>query len=193
MNTQKSQPIVVKKYANRRLYDTETSSYITLEDMCKYVKAGKDFVVVDAKTEQDLTRQVLTQIILEREINGSSLLPAEFLRSVIRFYDDKMQNVLQQYLNASMQTFIKNQDQVREQFRSAVTASTRAAASAAQSASSASSPFSQFEEMTKNNVAFMEKAFGMFSPFGNGYFAGGKEQGESRQEERPAATARRKR
>src|SRR5438552_560659 len=93
-----TEPVVIKKYANRRLYDTGTSAYITLEDLCKLVKGGKDFKVVDAKSGQDLTRQVLTQIILEQEIKGNQVLPTSFLRNVIRFYDDKMQGVFQQYM-----------------------------------------------------------------------------------------------
>lgn len=110
---QANEPIVIKKYANRRLYDTGTSAYITLEDLCERVKQGQDFVVLDAKSGEDLTRQVLTQIIFEQETKGSQLLPTSFLRSVIRFYDDKMQNVLQQYLDASMKSFMGNQDRMR--------------------------------------------------------------------------------
>src|SRR5579872_5577732 len=106
-------PVIIKKYANRRLYDTETSAYITLEDLCTRVKQGRQFVVVDAKTGQDLTRQVLTQIIFEQEIKGFQILPTGFLRSVIRFYDDKMHGVLQQYLEASMNTFLSNQERMQ--------------------------------------------------------------------------------
>ncbi|MDX1910326.1 MAG: polyhydroxyalkanoate synthesis repressor PhaR [Saprospiraceae bacterium] len=185
MSSSKSNPIVVKKYANRRLYDTDTSTYITLEDMCERIKSGKDFVVVDAKSGQDLTRQVLTQIILEREIAGSQLLPVEFLRSVIRFYDDKMQNVLQQYLNASMQAFVNNQDQVRSQMRGSM------GKAASTASSNNASPFSQFEEMTKNNVALFEKAFGMFSPFNNNYFGNQESSKESAREERASERSRR--
>src|SRR3954466_26975 len=87
-------PAIIKKYANRRLYDTETSAYITLEDLCDRVKQGKDFVVVDAKTGQDLTRQVLAQIIYEQETKGFNMLPTDFLRNVIKVYDDGMQDVL---------------------------------------------------------------------------------------------------
>src|SRR5262245_2084214 len=104
--------VVIKKYANRRLYDTETSAYITLEDLCQRVKEGKNFVVLDAKTNQDLTRQVLTQIIFEQETKGFQLLPTTFLRDVIRFYDNKMNAVLQPYLEASMKSFINNQDRM---------------------------------------------------------------------------------
>lgn len=171
----KQEPVVIKKYANRRLYDTETSQYITLEDMCESVKRGRDFAVVDAKTGQDLTRQVLTQIILEREIKGHHLLPLEFLRSTIRFYDDKMHGVLQQYLDASMKTFLNNQEQMR-------------GVMGKMPSGGDFSPFKPFEDMTRQNVAFFEKAFGMFSPFNNPYFSG-KEQ--EQQEEQPAARQRR--
>jgi polyhydroxyalkanoate synthesis repressor PhaR len=150
--TAKQEPIVIKKYANRRLYDTETSAYITLDDMCERVKEGREFMVVDAKTGQDLTRQVLTQIILESELKGHPLLPVEFLRSVIGFYDDKMQGVMQHYLNASMKAFITNQDKMRGVMNKAAN-------------SSGFSPLAPFEEMTRQNVALFEKAMGMFSPF----------------------------
>ncbi len=146
------EPAIIKKYANRRLYDTETSAYITLEDLCDRVKQGREFVVLDAKTGQDLTRQVLTQIIFEQETKGAPLLPLSFLRSAIRFYDHKMNNVLQHYLDASMNTFVSNQERMQGMMGKAM---------------DGFSPFSQFEEMTRQNVAFFEKAFTMFSPFGN--------------------------
>lgn len=165
----KQNTVVIKKYANRRLYDTETSAYITLEDMCERVKAGRDFVVVDAKTGQDLTRQVLTQIILERELKGHQLLPVEFLRSVIGFYDDKMQSVLQNYLDASMKAFMTNQDKMRSVMGKSQTGF---------------APFNQFEEMTRQNVAFFEKAFSMFSPLN---------MFENKSEEQPAAVRRQRR
>jgi polyhydroxyalkanoate synthesis repressor PhaR len=169
----KPEPIVIKKYANRRLYDTETSAYITLDDMCERVKEGREFIVVDAKTGQDLTRQVLAQIILESELKGHPLLSTDFLRSVIGFYDDKMQGVLQHYLNASMKAFITNQDKMRGVMNKAA-------------ATSGFSPFGQFEEMTRQNVALFEKAIGMFSPFS--MFSEGQQA-----EEQPAASARKQR
>lgn len=171
----KEEPVVIKKYANRRLYDTETSMYITLEDMCERVKKGREFVVIDAKTGQDLTRQVLTQIILERELKGYPLLPIEFLRSVIRFYDDNMHDVLQHYLNASMAAFMSNQDKMRGMMGKSA---------------SGFSPFSQFEEMTRQNVAFFEKTVQMFNPFGN-MFTGTQE--EAKAEEQTASSTRRQR
>jgi polyhydroxyalkanoate synthesis repressor PhaR len=148
-------PIVIKKYANRRLYDTGTSAYITLDDLCERVKAGNDFIVLDAKTGQDLTRQVLTQIIFEQESKGVQLLPTDFLRSVIGFYDNKMQGVLQQYLNASMKTFLSNQERV-----------THIVGKTLGKTIEEFSPLTQLEEMTRQNVAMFEKAVQMFNPFG---------------------------
>ncbi len=148
---QKDEIPVVKKYANRRLYDTETSAYITLEDLCERVKAGRDFVVQDAKTGADLTNQVLTQIILEQEIKGFNLLPTPFLRSVIRMYDDQMTAPLQHYLNASMMNFNNNREEMQSMFSKAM---------------GDFSPVNQFEEMTRNNMAMFEKTVGMFNPFG---------------------------
>lgn len=142
--------VVIKKYANRRLYDTETSAYITLEDLCDRVKKGEEFVVTDAKTGQDLTRQVLAQIIFEQETKGFNMLPTDFLRSVIRFYDDGMQDVLTNYLEASMQGFMKNQDRLKSMFGKTM---------------NGFSPLSSMEEMTKHNVAFFEKTIGMLNPF----------------------------
>lgn len=143
--------IIIKKYANRRLYDTNTSSYITLEDLCTMVKNGVDFVVRDAKTEEDLTRQVLTQIIFEQETKGYSLLPIKFLRNIISFYGgNKMQKFVAPYLEASMENFTANQDKVLDYFSSA---------------KSAFSPFAQLEEIGKQNMALFNQAFSMFNPF----------------------------
>lgn len=151
-NTHSTDAVVVKKYANRRLYDTSSSSYITLEDLCEMVKRGVDFVVLDAKTDEDLTRQVLTQIIFEQESKGYSVLPIKFLRTIISFYGGKMQQFLPPYLEASMETFAQNQDKMREFFTG-------------KSSGSTFSPFSQFEEMGKQNMAFFQQAFSIFNPF----------------------------
>ena len=104
MKKKEEETAIIKKYANRRLYDTQTSAYITLEDLCERVKKGHQFTVVDAKSGQDLTRQILTQIIFEQETKGANLLPTDFLRSVIGFYDHNMQDMLQPYLDARDQT-----------------------------------------------------------------------------------------
>lgn len=141
--------VVIKKYANRRLYDTNTSSYITLDDLCTMVKNGVEFVVIDAKTEEDLTRQVLTQIIFDQESKGYSILPIKFLRTIIGFYGGRMQKLLPSYLEASMENFTLNQDRMFDYF----------------SRNSTFSPFSQFEEIGKQNIALFTKAFSMFNPF----------------------------
>jgi polyhydroxyalkanoate synthesis repressor PhaR len=160
MNTiQDQEPVVIKKYANRRLYDTGTSAYITLEDLCHRVKGGKEFIVVDAKTGQDLTRQVLTQIILEQEIKGFQVLPTSFLRTVIRYYDNNMQDVLKHYLDGSMKTFVTHQERMQNMLGKAMDGMT---------------PFNPFEEITRQNVALFEKAVSMFNPFGSMF--GGQEQ-----------------
>lgn len=144
----KNSIVTIKKYANRRLYDTNTSSYITLEDLCEMVKKGVEFVVVDAKTDEDLTRQVLTQIIFEQESKGYSLLPIKFLRTIITFYGGRMQKLLPPYLEASMENFILNQDKMFDYF-----------------SGKTYSPFSQLEEIGKQNMALFNRAFSMFNPF----------------------------
>ncbi len=113
-------PVVIKKYANRRLYNTETSSYVTLEDLAELVREGRDFVVRDAKTGEDLTRQVLAQIIFEQENKGATLLPEDFLRQLIRFYGDSLGQMLPRYLEAAMQAFVHQQDEMRRLMGSAM-------------------------------------------------------------------------
>jgi len=108
--------VVIKKYANRRLYNTATSAYVTLEDLAKMVREGTDFVVFDAKTNDDLTRQILTQIIFEEESRGEALLPVQFLRQLIGFYGGQMQGVLPSYLEMSLDSFSRQQEQMRGQF-----------------------------------------------------------------------------
>jgi len=163
MNTaaKEKEPVVVKKYANRRLYDTGTSAYITLEDLCDRVKEGKDFIVVDAKTGQDLTRQVLTQIIFEQETKGFKILPTSFLRDVIQHYDNNMQGVMQHYLEGTMKSFVANREQMKTMFGQTVLGKTLDKAMEGTMA-----PFNQLEEMTRQNVAMFEKAVQMFNPFG---------------------------
>ena len=106
-----SEPVIIKKYANRRLYNTETSSYITLELLSQMTREGREFVVVDAKTNEDITHNVLTQIIMEEESRGKNMLPVNFLRQLISMYGDSMQSMVPQYLEASMDAFRKNQQQ----------------------------------------------------------------------------------
>jgi polyhydroxyalkanoate synthesis repressor PhaR len=144
-----SKPIVVKKYANRRLYNTATSSYVTLDDLAKLVKEGGDFVVYDAKTGEDITRSVLTQIIVEQEQKGQNLLPISFLRQLISFYGDSMQFLVPGYLEQAMVSFARNQEQLRESLR----------------ATFGIFPFGQFEEMGKQNMAMFERALKMLTPY----------------------------
>jgi polyhydroxyalkanoate synthesis repressor PhaR len=146
-------PIVIKKYANRRLYNTATSSYVTLDDLSKMVKAGQEFVVLDAKTGEDLTRAVLTQIIVEEEQKGQNLLPIGFLRQLISLYGDSMQFMVPRYLEQAMASFASNQDQMRKNL---------------QEAFGGLFPFGSLEEMGKQNLALFEKTMKMFSPFPGG-------------------------
>src|SRR3984957_11879352 len=110
----KPAPVVIKKYANRRLYNTATSSYVTLDHLCQMVKHGDDFVVYDAKTGDDITRSVLTQIIFEEEGKGQNMLPISFLRQLIGFYGDSLQSLVPSYLEMTMSSFAKNQEQMRQ-------------------------------------------------------------------------------
>ncbi|MCB9948073.1 MAG: polyhydroxyalkanoate synthesis repressor PhaR [Rhodospirillaceae bacterium] len=143
-------PITIKKYANRRLYNTATSSYVTLDHLCQMVKDSADFVVYDAKTGEDITRSVLTHIIVEEEAKGHNLLPISFLRQLISLYGDNMQWMVPRYLEYSMQVFARNQEQIRAYFQETV---------------SGLFPFGALEEMGKQNVAMMERAMRMFTPF----------------------------
>jgi polyhydroxyalkanoate synthesis repressor PhaR len=145
----------IKKYANRRLYNTASSAYVTLADLAKMVKAGEDFVVYDAKTNEDITRSVLTQIIFEQEgIEGQSLLPTTFLRQLIRFYGDSMQALLPSYLEFSIDRFSGERQAMRE-------AASRMFGPEAFSAGS----FAALQELTKKNFAAFNQALAMFSPF----------------------------
>lgn len=150
--TDPSEPIVIKKYANRRLYDTETSSYVTLEDLCVMVKQDKAFVVRDAKTGEDLTRQILTQIILEQELKGSGMMPPDFLRGVIRMHDEQMGAMMQHYLDSSMKAFAANQDTFRDYVQKGV------------ERFNTLSPIAQMEELSKRNMDLMQKTMQMFNP-----------------------------
>lgn len=148
----KNEPIVVKKYANRRLYNTGTSTYVTLEDLAEMVKKGDEFVVTDAKTGEEITRSVLTQIIFEQENKGQNLLPITFLRQLIRFYGDSLQGVIPSYLDMSMQSFSRHQESMRAQMSQAL-----------------GQPFAAYEEQVRQNMAMFERAFRMFSPFASDY------------------------
>jgi len=144
-------PVVIKKYANRRLYNTATSSYVTLEDLSRMVKQRAEFVVYDAKTGEDITRAVLTQIIVEEEQKGGqNMLPISFLRQLIGLYGDSMQWLVPRYLEHAMSSFARNQEQMRKSL---------------QDAFGGLFPFGPLEEMGKQNLALFEKTMKMFSPF----------------------------
>ena len=144
-----SKPVVVKKYANRRLYNTATSSYVTLDDLARMIKNGGDFVASDAKTGEDITRSVLTQIIVEQEQKGKNLLPISFLRQLIGLYGDSMQFLVPGYLEQAMLAFAQNQEQMRRNLQATL----------------GIFPFGQFEEMGKQNIALFERALQMLAPY----------------------------
>ena len=148
-------PTTIKKYANRRLYNTACSTYVTLADLAKMIKNGEDFVVVDAKSNEDITRSVLTQIIFEQEgIEGQSLLPTTFLRQLIRFYGDSMQALVPSYLEYSIDRFSGEQQAMRE-----------AAGRIFGGEDFATGSFSALQELTRKNLQTFSQALGMFSPF----------------------------
>ncbi len=149
------EPITIKKYANRRLYNTGTSTYVTLEDLATMVKSGEDFVVYDAKTSEDITRSVLAQIIFEQENKeGQNLLPINFLRQLIRFYGDSMQMMVPRYLEVSLESFTKEQEKLRQQMAQAFGVGVGGA-----------NPFGSMEDQVRRNMEMFEKAFAMFTPF----------------------------
>lgn len=145
-------PIIIKKYANRRLYNTKTSSYVTLDHLCDMVKEGVEFEVRDARTGEAITRQVLAQIIFEEENKGQHLLPIQFLRQLIRFYGDSLQAFVPSYLELSMESFAKNQQEMREKFAEAL---------------GGKFGFKDFEKMTRQNIEMFERTMRMFAPFGS--------------------------
>lgn len=151
------QRVVIKKYANRRLYNTASSSYVTLEHLSDMVKEGVDFVVYDAKTNDDITRSVLTQIIFEEENRGGgqNLLPIQFLRQLIGFYGNSMQAFLPSYLEMSLESFSKQQERMRQQFTGAPGLAGKAAAPG----------MAIYEEQIRQNMALFDRAMKMFSPF----------------------------
>lgn len=161
-------PIIIKKYANRRLYNTSKSSYVTLDHLAQMVRDGLDFVVNDAKTGEDITRGVLAQIIFEEEAKeGQTMLPANFLRSLIRLYGDTLQGFVPGYLDASMDTFAKNQERMREQVTKAFEANPALA---------------NFEALARTNMEWFENAMRMFAPFATGM--AGKAESDERNPKR---------
>ena len=165
-------PIIIKKYANRRLYDTQISQYVTLEDVAEMVRKGEEVKVVDARSGKDLTRAILTQIIVEQEIKGDNMLPLKFLRQIIRMYGDNMRPLVPHYLDYTMDALIDNQEQLQDYLSHQV-----------ENASSSMSkvfPFpgmdgmqSTLQDMTRQNMAVFEQTMKMFNPFAAMAGAGG--------------------
>lgn len=152
--TDKKESVVIKKYANRRLYNTETSTYVTLEDLAAMVRSDKDFVVYDAKSGDDLTHAVLTQIIVEQESRegGQTLLPIPFLRQLIRFYDDNIGRLVPSYLQVSLESLVKEQEKFRTLFATAFTNPANA--------------LEAYHELSRKNMAMFEQAMSMWTSFG---------------------------
>lgn len=152
--TARREAVVVKKYANRRLYNTETSTYVTLEDLAKMVRGDRDFVVYDAKNGDDLTHGVLTQIIVEQESRegGQALLPIPFLRQLIRFYDDSIARMVPSYLQFSLEHLVKEQGKFREQFATVFT--------------NPAAAFEFYQSQARQNMAMFEQAMSMWASFG---------------------------
>lgn len=153
-------PIIIKKYANRRLYDTSSSRYVTLDNLSEMVRQNIQFTVVDAKSGEDITRSVLAQIIFDAESRGDSVLPINFLRQVIALYGDSLQNLLPGYLDMSMDYFTNNQADLREKMKKSL---------------GGLDPLATFEEISRNNMAMFEQAMSMFNP----YLPGQKPPGQS--------------
>jgi polyhydroxyalkanoate synthesis repressor PhaR len=161
------EPIVIKKYANRRLYNTGTSTYVTLEDLAGMVKTGEDFVVYDAKSGEDITRSVLTQIIFEQENKaGQNLLPITFLRQLIRFYGDSMQMLVPRYLEVSIDSLTREQEKFRQHMSQAFGVG----------------PFAPLEDQVRRNMEMFERAFAMFAPFA-------RREAQASEVEKPAPAA----
>ncbi|MBK1671464.1 polyhydroxyalkanoate synthesis repressor PhaR [Rhodovibrio sodomensis] len=172
-NGDQKKPVIIKKYANRRLYNTSTSSYVTLDHLCQMVKDNIDFAVYDAKTGDDITRSVLTQIIVEEESKGTNLLPINFLRQLIGFYGDNMQSVVPSYLEHMMQAFAANQDRMREQMRETM---------------SGMFPFGgDLQKLSEQNAALFDSALKMFTPFQAGQQPGATSEGGEPGERGPSA------
>ena len=174
----KRDAVVIKKYANRRLYNTETSAYVTLDDLATMVRSDRDFVVYDAKTGDDLTHSVLTQIIVEQEAKsgGHTMLPVPFLRQLIRFYDDSIAKMVPSYLQMSLQTLVNEQERFRSQFTPFFAQSPFG-----------STAFEAMQEQTRKNLAMFEHAMKMWTPFSATMPLGGALRPDEKAEKRTAA------
>ena len=170
------EPTVIKKYANRRLYDTGRSSYVTLDDLCEMVKEGHDFVVYDAKSGTDITRSVLTQIIVDQEAKGENLLPTGFLKNLIGFYGDNIQSLVPNYLEQTLDAFVKNQEQMREQINKSF-----------QGMNNMPGMFppvpgtENLEEMSRKNMEMFESTMKMFMPFNMDHNAQNEQDKQNKQ------------
>ena len=166
-------PVIIKKYANRRLYNTDTSSYVTLDDLAEMVRAERDFSVYDAKTSEDLTHAVLTQIIVDQESKGQNLLPIRFLRQLIRFYGNSIERIVPSCLEFSLDSLTREQDKYSKQFAGAFNVP----------------PFEAMQEHAKQNFAMFEKTLGMFNPYsGLGNEDAGKPEAMSKNDNTPKAS-----
>lgn len=167
------EPTIIKKYANRRLYDTGRSSYVTLDDLAEMIRDGYDFVVYDAKSGEDITHSVLSQIVLEKETTngGPSLLPEGFMRKLIGFYGDKMQGLVPNYLESTLDLFVKNQEQMREQINKSLEGMT---------SMQGMFQIPGMEELGRQNRAMIERTMKMFTPLGMPGLGG--TSGENREE-----------
>lgn len=173
----KKEAVVIKKYANRRLYNTETSTYVTLEDLATMVRSDRDFVVFDAKTGDDLTHSVLTQIIVEQENRqgGQTLLPVPFLRQLIRFYDDSIGRMVPGYLQFSLENLAKEQEKLRSQFASAF--------------ANPAAAFEVYQEQARKNMQMFEQALSMWTPFSGAQSEEGGDDKPARKAESAKATS----
>jgi polyhydroxyalkanoate synthesis repressor PhaR len=176
---EKREAIVIKKYANRRLYNTETSTYVTLEDLAQMVRSERDFVVFDARTGDDLTHSVLTQIIVEQESRAGTqtLLPVPFLRQLIRFYGGAMERMVPSYLQVSLETLTREQDRFRKQFANAFTPQ---------------GALEAYQEQARKNLQLFEQAMTMFSPFAAGKPGSKSDEGSAKGNDPEASAAREK-
>jgi polyhydroxyalkanoate synthesis repressor PhaR len=166
--TKSAEPVTIKKYANRRLYNTGTSTYVTLEDLATMVKNGEDFAVYDAKSGEDITRSVLTQIIFEQENKegAQNLLPINFLRQLIRFYGDSMQMLVPRYLETSIESLAREQQKFRDQMSQAFGVGS----------------FGALDDQVRRNMEMFQRAFSMFTPFAR------REEGAAAEPEKPASS-----
>lgn len=163
----KDGPTVIKKYANRRLYDTGRSSYVTLDDLCEMIQEGHDFLVVDAKSGEDITRSVLAQIIVDQESGEENLLPTNFMRTLISFYGDNFKAMVPSYLDQTLSTFVKNQEKLQEQINKSI--EDMKSMKNINPMENIFTPPANFEEMTRQNMEIFERTMKMMAPFSMGF------------------------